>query len=133
MRVFLPVGGFFAFLSILFSAIAMHKLVHSMPASDVYYFMTAARFEFAHSLALLAIGLFGFIATKPFKLLQISGYLMIVGIVFFCCDFYISTVFNVHSLLKLVPIGGIAFMLAWLVIFVAGIYYYYHSVHAHDL
>ena len=133
MRVFLPVAGFFAFLSVLLSAFGVHKLGHGMSTTNVYYFMTAARFEFAHSLALFAIGLFGFVATKPFRLLRVAAYLMVVGIVFFCGDIYLATIFNVHSILLLVPVGGVAFLLAWLLIFVAGIYYYYHSVHEHDL
>jgi len=38
-----------------------------------------------------------------------------------------------HELVVLAPVGGIAFLLGWLFVFIAGIYYYFHAVHAHDM
>lgn len=133
MRVFLPVAGFFGFCAMLLAALGDHVFVHSMTAQNYQDYQLALNYELFHSMALMVIGLFGFVTRKPFKLLQLSAYLMIVGVVFFCGDIFMATVYNVPKLDALVPVGGTAFLLAWAVLFVAGVYYYFRSVHAHDL
>ncbi len=100
---------------------------------NYHEYQLALNYELAHSLVLLVIGLFGFVTHKPFKLLQLSAYLMVVGIIFFSGDIYMATVYSVPALKALVPVGGTAFLLAWAVLFIAGVYYYFRAIHAHDM
>ncbi len=132
MKVFLPVAGFFGFIGVLMAALGSHYLSQVMVGKNYQDYQLALRYELLHSVALMIIGLFGFVTRKPFCLLQLSAYLMVVGIIFFCGSIYLLTIYSARDLVYLIPVGGTAFLLAWFVVFIAGIYYYFHAVHAHD-
>jgi len=133
MKVFLPVAGLFGFSAVLLSAIGTHYFQGTMSIDNFQAFSIATEFEMIHGIVLMLIGLFGFVTKKPFYLLTIAGYLFVIGVIFFCGDIYLKTVFDLHELVVLAPVGGIAFLLGWLFVFIAGIYYYFHAVHAHDM
>lgn len=134
MKVFLPVAGFFAFLAILFSGLGAHFFEKNLSPEQLHVYLLAIKFQLIHSLALFVIGLFGFVTRKPFLLLLLAGYLFVFGIIFFCGDIYLTLIFSdTANIQAMMPVGGIALMLGWLVVFCAGIYYYFHAVHAHDL
>ena len=132
MKVFLPAAGLFAFISLLLSALGAHYYSHMMTLEDYGNFDIAVHFQLIHSIALMALGLFGFVTRKSFRLLVLSGYLIILGIIFFAGNIYLTTIFHITTTKILTPIGGAVIILAWAIICVAGVYYYFRAVHAHD-
>lgn len=133
MKIFLPVAGFFGFVGILMAALGSHYFSQIMIEKNYQDYQLALRYELLHSVTLMMIGLFGFLTRKPFRLLQLSAYLMVVGVIFFCGSIYLLTIYSARDLVYLIPVGGTAFLLAWIIVCIAGIYYYFHAVHAHDL
>jgi len=133
MRIFLPAAGFFGCIAIIFSALGVHDFSHTLPVDHYFNFLVAVSFQLFHSIVLLALGLFAYTTRRRFYLLIASGYFFILGIVFFCGDIYLSNLLSLEGMRYLDPIGGFALIIGWALIFIAGIRYYFHTAHIHDM
>lgn len=81
-------------------------------------FDTAREMHFVHALALIAVG----IVSAQFGrklLIDLAGWAFLAGIVFFCGGIYAAFGPNATQLKPLIPLGGISFMLGW-ILFAAG-------------
>jgi uncharacterized membrane protein YgdD (TMEM256/DUF423 family) len=82
---------------------------------------TAREMHFVHALALIAVG----VVSAQFGralLIDLAGWAFLAGIVFFCGGLYAVFAFNVAAAAPLIPLGGISFMLGW-VLFGAGAFF----------
>jgi len=80
---------------------------------------TALQYQFIHTLALLAMVLFSR-HQQASKVLTCSMLAFVLGILLFCGNIYIKSLFDIQFLGKLTPIGGMSFALAWLLLAVEG-------------
>ncbi|MDF2159344.1 DUF423 domain-containing protein [Algoriphagus sp. CAU 1675] len=98
-------------------AFGAHGLKASLMASGrLETFETAVKYHFYHSLALFLIGILSLI--KPtWKTLSSSSVLMILGILIFSGSLYVLSLSGITWLGAITPLGGIAFILAWLSVF----------------
>ena len=81
-------------------------------AKDLETFQTAVQYQMIHALGLILIGLLG--ATRPSGMLDAAGWTMFVGILFFSGFLYAYVATGTKLFAMFVPIGGAAFILAWL-------------------
>lgn len=98
------------FLWVVLGAMAGHHVFAELQAS---YFEKAQRYQIVHTLALFAL------AALPYPRLSIhlylwTGILWIFGIVCFSGSLYIMALSSTHMLRYIVPVGGTAFLFAWL-------------------
>ena len=87
-------------------------------AKDLETFRTAVQYQMIHALGLILIGLLS--QVRPSAVLVASGWTMFFGIVVFCGFLYAYVGTGVKLFAMLVPIGGVAFILAWLGVAAAG-------------
>lgn len=114
MRLFLIVGSLNAALAIAAGAFAAHGLKSSLSEADLAVFQTGAQYHFYHGLALLLTGIL--IKQFPDKNgLKWSGYLFILGILFFSGSLYTLVLSGVRWLGAITPMGGLALIGAWLI------------------
>lgn len=81
-------------------------------------FGSAVRYQMYHAAALAVVGLL--IAQRPSRAAAVAGLLMLVGVTLFSGLLYAWSVGGPPWLVHVVPFGGVALILGWLLLAVAG-------------
>ena len=114
-RFLITAGAFSAALSVALGAFAAHALKSRMPPEALAVFQTGVQYQFYHSLGLILVG----IVAQRYQgvtLLAAAGLLMAVGILLFSGSLYALSTTGILSLGIITPIGGVAFIAAWLLL-----------------
>ncbi|MDH5551699.1 MAG: DUF423 domain-containing protein [Nitrosomonas sp.] len=111
-KTFLSLGAINAFLCVALGAFGAHGLKNSISADMLVVFHTAVQYHFYHALALMLIGLILLHFSKS-KLIALSGWLMLLGIILFCGSLYILSLTGVRGLGMVAPLGGLSLLSAW--------------------
>jgi uncharacterized membrane protein YgdD (TMEM256/DUF423 family) len=112
MRLWLILGAASAFLSVGAGAFGAHALRARLTPDLLTIFETGARYHMYHSLGLIAIGVL--LQTRPSALLHGAGWALLVGILLFSGSLYAMSLSGVRALGAITPLGGLAFLLGWL-------------------
>ena len=114
-RIFLMLGAINAFLCVAIGAFGAHGLKQMLSAKMLIVYQTGVQYHFYHSLGLIIVGLvlLHFPKSKPILL---SGWLMLGGIVLFSTSLYALSLTEIRALGAITPLGGIAFLSAWLLL-----------------
>ena len=114
-RTFLQLSALLALFAVALGAIAAHALEHRLSAHYLDVFQTAARYQMYHALAL---GLVSVISGRfADKRLIAAGWCFVGGILIFCGSLYALALSGVKMLGAITPLGGIAFMVGWGLLF----------------
>ena len=108
-------GALSAALSVMLGAFAAHALKSRMPPETLAVFQTGVQYQFYHSLGLILIGIIVRL-TDASVLLTIAGWLMLSGIILFSGSLYLFSFTGIRSLGLITPVGGTAFIMAWLLL-----------------
>jgi uncharacterized membrane protein YgdD (TMEM256/DUF423 family) len=79
---------------------------------------TGVRYHFYHTLAILGVGLLA--VARPDWRLAPAGFCFVVGIVLFSGVLYVMAMTHVRVLGAVVPIGGLALTVGWILLAMAG-------------
>lgn len=110
-------------LAVALGAFGAHGLKQIVPAETVSTFETAVRYQFYHTLALLAVGLL--FEKIPTRFMRYAGICFITGIVLFSGSLYALTALQatetvgLRSIGIITPFGGLFFVAGWVCMFVA--------------
>jgi uncharacterized membrane protein YgdD (TMEM256/DUF423 family) len=115
--IFIVLGALLAALSVGLGAFGAHGLKslveqNRFSAKDLETFHTAVQYQMMHALGLILIGLLS--SVRPSGLLTASGWILLFGIAVFSGFLYAYVFTGMKLFAMLVPIGGVAFILAWL-------------------
>lgn len=114
VRIFWMLGCGFGFLAVAAGAFGAHALRHRLPADLLAVFETAARYQMYHALALLAVAWATF--QWPASSAGLAGWLFSAGIVIFSGSLYLLALTGTRWLGAITPVGGLAFLLGWIVL-----------------
>lgn len=118
----LLLGSVGMLLAVVLGAFGAHGLSSRVTTELLAVYQTGVQYHFYHALGLLALGLFiqrqGGAKTVW---LTAAGWLMVAGIVIFSGSLYLLTLTGSRWLGAITPIGGLAFIGAWLAVIV-GVY-----------
>lgn len=108
------IASLFAALGVGLGAFGAHALKVRLSPEDLAIFEVGVRYQMYHALALLGLG---FVAAKvDSNLIRAAGWLFVSGIVIFSGSLY-ALVFTGNRMLGAVtPIGGLAFIIAWILL-----------------
>ncbi|GER66326.1 UPF0382 membrane protein YwdK [Weizmannia acidilactici] len=120
MKIFVLLGAINAFLSVALGAFGAHGLQGRMEQKYLDIWETGVRYEMYHALGLMAIGILSGMI-KSSALLNWSGWLMFIGIVLFSGSLYVLCLTKINVLGAITPIGGIAFLAAWVLLGTAAV------------
>lgn len=117
-KLFVALGSINAFMAVALGAFGAHALKSRLSAEMLAIFETGVQYHFYHALGLLAVGI---IATYlPDSVwLKRSGWIMFAGIVIFSGSLYILSLTGVRWLGAITPIGGICFLVSWVLLVIA--------------
>jgi uncharacterized membrane protein YgdD (TMEM256/DUF423 family) len=113
-KTFFVLGSLFAGLGVAAGAFGAHAL--KLPSESIKIFETGVRYQMYHAFALLALP--WAISRWPgsLKLFKTAGWLFTVGILLFSVSLYTLALTRLSWLGAITPIGGFAFVLAWLLL-----------------
>ena len=99
------------FIAVAAGAFGAHALKPILSQEMLAIWHTAANYQMAHALGLLAIGLL--MPRFNQVLLKRAGLSMLIGILIFSGSLYALAISGMRILGAITPIGGVAFLLAW--------------------
>lgn len=117
-KVFLFLGSLNMMLAVMFGAFGAHALRGRIGPEMLAVYHTGNQYHFYHALGLLGVGLIALYLPGS-TLVKWAGWLMFGGIVLFSGSLYALALSGVRGLGAITPIGGVAFIVAWLLLALA--------------
>ncbi|AEV21143.1 DUF423 domain-containing protein [Geobacillus sp. G4] len=115
MKTFILLGALNAFLAVALGAFGAHGLEGKIPDRYLEIWKTAVQYQMFHALGLLVVGLLAGKAPNV-GLIGAAGWVMLAGIVLFSGSLYVLSVTQIKPLGAITPFGGVAFLIAWVMI-----------------
>lgn len=113
-RFFFIAGSLSAFLAVALGAFAAHGLKSRLSPEMFNIFEVGVRYHIYHALALLAVA---WASTRwPGGSVTAAGWLFLIGTVIFSGSLYLLSVTGLRWLGAITPVGGLAFLLGWLLL-----------------
>ena len=115
-------GAFFAFLAVGLGAFGAHALKASLDEYALGIYQTAVTYQMYHALALLALASLSAWCepnSSAQRWLGLCHKAFVFGIVFFCGSLYLLSFSGLKFLGAITPIGGGAFLIAWVSLVIA--------------
>ena len=114
-RTFFLIASLLGGLSVALGAFGAHALRDRLVAGLLANYQTGVTYMFFHALALFAVVLA--LGRWPASSLPLwSGWLFVVGIVFFSGSLFVMAFTGQRWLGAVTPIGGVAFIVGWLLL-----------------
>ena len=114
-KTFLILGILNMVLCIALGAFGAHGLKQFLSADMLSVYHTGVQYHFYHAFGIIVIGLLLLHFPKS-RLMPVSGWLMMVGIVLFSFSLYALSVTGTRSLGMITPFGGVSFLTAWILL-----------------
>jgi uncharacterized membrane protein YgdD (TMEM256/DUF423 family) len=121
-RTALVLGILFAGLGIVIGAFGAHALKPHLSESQLQVFETGVRYQMYHSFALLAAGML--YLAFPARPIKLATSFFLIGILLFSGSLYAMTLLKINGQVGLgglgilTPIGGLFFILGWLMLLI---------------
>jgi uncharacterized membrane protein YgdD (TMEM256/DUF423 family) len=114
-KIFIVLASLNAALAVGLGAFGAHSLRDKLPADLLNTYQTGVQYHFYHALGLFAVA---FVASQlpSSALVKWSGWLMLIGIILFSGSLYGLTLSGIRWLGVVTPLGGVAFITAWLLL-----------------
>ncbi|MCW8195662.1 DUF423 domain-containing protein [Proteobacteria bacterium 005FR1] len=119
-KIFFAIASLSGSIAVILGAFGAHGLKTRLDAGMLSAWETAVQYHFYHTLALLGLALLMQRLGEK-ALLVTSGYLFIAGMLLFSGSLYALALGAPRWLGPVTPVGGLAFMAAWLLLFIAAI------------
>jgi len=117
-KLFLTLGSIAMALAVSLGAFGAHGLKSRLSQEMISIFETGVEYHFYHALGLLLVGIAAHFLSET-NWLQWAGWLMIAGILIFSGSLYVLSISGLRWLGAITPIGGVCFIVAWLLFAVA--------------
>ncbi|MFN8415027.1 MAG: DUF423 domain-containing protein [Cytophagaceae bacterium] len=117
---FIQLGSIAGTLAVMIGAFGAHKwkpYLQSIEKLDVY--QTGVEYQFYHALALVMTGILMASSLGNAKYLQWAGWSFAIGILLFSGSLYMICITQVNKWGAVAPIGGTAFIVGWISLFLA--------------
>lgn len=122
MKTFIIIGAINAFLAVALGAFGAHGLEGKISNKYLEIWKTGVTYQMFHSTGILLIGAL-MMKFPQSNLLNWSGWLMFAGIILFAGSLYVLAVTQISVLGAITPLGGVAFLTAWILLIIAAVKY----------
>ena len=114
-RFFIVMGATLAGFSVLLGAFGAHALSASFTERGAAIWNTGVQYQMFHAFALIAVGILLLLLNSR-KLLLLAGFAFLIGTIFFSGSLYTIALVSVRNLGLITPIGGLFFIVGWLLL-----------------
>jgi uncharacterized membrane protein YgdD (TMEM256/DUF423 family) len=119
LRPALVLGALFALLAVMAGAFGAHGLRGVIDGRGLEVFQTAVTYQIYHSLALVLVAILP-VAGLSRRLLGIAAGFFVAGILLFSGSLYLLVLTDLRWMGPVTPVGGIGFMVGWILVLMAG-------------
>lgn len=119
LRPALVLGALFALLAVMAGAFGAHGLRGVIDERGLEVFQTAVTYQIYHSLALILVAILP-IAGLSRRLLGIAAGFFVAGILLFSGSLYLLVLTDLRWMGPVTPVGGIGFMVGWILVLMSG-------------
>jgi uncharacterized membrane protein YgdD (TMEM256/DUF423 family) len=112
---FIVIAALSGFLAVVLGAFGAHGLKDKLAPELMVVFQTAVQYHFYHTLVLLVVAIL-LLRYPQQSVLIASASLLIAGLLLFSGSLYLLALSGVRWLGAVTPLGGVAFLLAWLLL-----------------
>lgn len=120
MKIFLVLGGLNGMLAVALGAFGAHGLKERLSADMLAVYQTGVQYQMYHALALILVAIISDHLVDS-AMLSWSGWLFTAGIIIFSGSLYTLSTTGIKSLGAVAPIGGMAFIVAWVLLIIAAV------------
>lgn len=114
MKLFLLLGAINGFLAVALGAFGAHGLEGKISEKAIVTWEKAVNYQMFHTMALLATG---FLLTKiQAASITSAGWMFFIGIILFSGTLYLYATTGVKTFAMITPLGGIAFLIGWVLV-----------------
>jgi uncharacterized membrane protein YgdD (TMEM256/DUF423 family) len=122
MPFFIIAGAVNAAIAVMLGAFGAHALKEKLSEHYLAIWETAVQYQMFHALGLIAIGiLMSSSLIGPITQLTWAGWLLLAGIIIFSGSLYILSLTGIGVLGAITPIGGVAFIIGWIMLITAAL------------
>jgi len=114
VNLIIALGAFNAFIAVAAGAFAAHGLKDVLSIEYLNVFKTAADYQMIHGIGLILIGILS--KHNANRCNYASAIFMLTGIVLFSGSLYLLVLTNMKWLGMITPIGGLCYLMAWLIL-----------------
>ena len=113
-NLFIGIGALSALIAVAAGAFGAHGLKQILSPDMLATYHTAAEYQFMHSIGLIVIGTLHKVSARSSHIS--SAWTMLAGIIIFSGSLYVLSLTGVKWLGMITPIGGVCFIVAWLIL-----------------
>lgn len=117
MKWFVLLGAINAFLTVALGAFGAHGLRDKISADLYAVYQTGVQYHMMHAIGLILVGILS--QWLPSGTLNWAGWLMLLGTILFSGSLYLLGVTGDKWLGAITPIGGVLFLVAWILVALA--------------
>ena len=110
----IALGALGMFFAVAAGAFGAHGLKNTLSIEMLKVYQTAADYQFIHAIGLIFIGVLHKQAAHSTH--KVITAFILSGIILFCGSLYALSLTGIKSLGMITPIGGICFLIAWLLL-----------------
>jgi uncharacterized membrane protein YgdD (TMEM256/DUF423 family) len=118
MKIFVLIGSLSAFLGVALGAFGAHGLKTRITPEMLIVWQTGVQYHLVHALGLVLIGILCQLLPEA-SLIRSAGWMLLAGSALFSGSLYIMVLSDVRALGMITPLGGIAFLIGWLMLAIA--------------
>ena len=114
-NIWITTGASFGFLAVALGAFGAHQLKTMITPEMLEIYKTGILYHLIHAAVITAIGFYA--NPKFFR----SALFLSIGIILFSFSLYIYSVTGIKTLAMITPIGGLSFLIGWLMMIIASV------------
>jgi uncharacterized membrane protein YgdD (TMEM256/DUF423 family) len=118
LKIFLIIGSINMLLAVGLGAFGAHGLQGKLTERMIEIYQTGVQYHMIHAIGILIIAIAAERLGNP-AMLSWAGWTMFLGIIFFSGSLYVLSISGVKILGAITPIGGLFFMVGWLLLALA--------------
>lgn len=121
-RYFLSIGAVFGATGVILGAFAAHGLKDILSPYLIDVFKTGVSYQLIHSLALILVCILGLLSkgnASAQKYFKRAGFCFTIGVLCFSGSLYLLAITGVKWFGPITPIGGLFFILGWIMMLIA--------------
>jgi uncharacterized membrane protein YgdD (TMEM256/DUF423 family) len=118
MKLFMLLGSLNMFIAVALGAFGAHGLKSRLSEEMMSIYQTGNHYHMIHSLGLLLMALF-YDRFNGIGLVNWAGWAIFIGIIIFSGSLYLLSTSGLRWLGAITPIGGLAFILGWILLALA--------------
>jgi len=117
--VWIAIGAVCGFVGVAAGAFGAHMLRERLAADLLDPFEVGVRYHLLHAVMLVLVGTLR--GSSRTRMLTVAGWTFLLGIILFSGSLYALALTGVRAFGMITPLGGAAFLVGWLALFVAAL------------